>query len=620
MSRTLNEGGWAFAQIAALAALMGGTSCRFVRTPFLVEQLNQTRPGSQAVPPVPLDQRIATLVDASLSDSYVDPQRVAGWMASVSAEPGRFDGLVRCLAAVRGADPGACYRSLVLEASGMAGPGEAATLWGLPRPGAMGDLGDLASPAAGLELDAERFLANLLDAADALAALETLRGRGALLDADLHAGLEKGASASGAYVKARRWRRDMTRHSNALVVGGGAANGAFGAGVVWRLLDILSSCRGSPSPQGCPDARIDLAVGTSTGALIGMVVDEFFTPGLEARAKDLLLQSYTCSVESDLYCVNDTWDWKLADDVRGLVRFDGIRSRIEEQVAPEVWSNGLELVTMTVDFETGRLLAESDQDPADQGPPERRVEAVLASIVEPVLAEPVDGLTAPGGRQAGTFLDGGVRSSLPLLQAAQRGAERVLVIANGGIEPDAQARPLHAFSILARTVDLLVTQPKVGELGQAELAAVARRLGEYNVCLQRLAPAPSFVPAGVEGFCERRPAIPAVYKMASPWSGPPYARQVASSWRTSWVFRPEKEIATAEGYAFRPEVMRPLFLEGVRTFHTRCAEILGLYGVGGETAAAACAEREETVLARAQSEFRPIAQCTEGKPSLRSCP
>lgn len=603
-----------------MALLLGGSSCRFVRTPFLVEQLNQTRPAGQAVPPVPLDQRVATLVEASLSDSYVDPQRVAGWMAAVAAEPGRFASLVRCLAAVRGADPGLCYRSLVLEASGMAGPGEPPTLWGLPRPAAAGDLWDLASPASGLELDAERFLSNLLEAAGAVAALETLRGRGQLPEADFRSGLEKGAQAAGAYVKARRWRRDMTRHSNALVVSGGAANGAFGAGVVWRLLDVLSSCRTSPSPQGCPEARIDLAVGTSTGALIGLVVDKFFTPGHEAGAKELLLQSYTCSVESDLYCVHDTWDWKLVDDVRGLVRFDGVRSRIEGQVTPEVWTNGLELVTMAVDFETGRLFAESDQDPADQGPPERRVEAVLASIVEPVLAEPVDGLAVPGGRRSGTFLDGGVRSGLPLLQAAQRGAERVLVIANSGIEPDAQKRPPHAFSILARTIDLLVTQPRVGELGQGELAAVARRMDEYNVCRERLAPVPAFAPAGVEPFCERRPLLPAVFKMAAPWGGPPYARQVASSWRTSWVFRPEKEIPTAEGYSFRPEVMRPLFLEGVRTFHARCGEILGLYEVRGRAAEAACAEAEEAVVTRAQSQFRPVEQCTEGKPRLRSCP
>ena len=601
--------------LAGLALLLAGGSCRYLRTPFLVEQLNRTRPPGAAARPVTLDERVASLVDSSLSDAYVDPQRVAGWMASLAASPDRLWQLVRCLAAAGGSDPGACYRSFVLDASGMT----AGAPWGLPPPAAPADLADLAGPIAGLELDAERFLANLLEAGSALAALEALRGRGLLPQADFRAGLEKGAGTAAAYVKARRWRRDMTRHSNALVVGGGAANGAFGAGVVWRLLDILRSCRSSPSPAGCADARIDLAVGTSTGALIGLAVDKFFTAGQEQAAMEVLLQSYTCSVESDLYCVNDTWDWKLVDDVRGLVRFDGIRSRIESQVTPEVWANGLELVTLSVDFETGRLFAESDQDPADQGPPERRVEAVLASIVEPVLADPVDGLAAPGGRKPGTFLDGGVRSGLPLLQAAQRGAERVLVIANSGMDPDPQQRPRHAFEILARTIDLLVAQPMVGEVGQAELAAVVRRLREHNVCMERLAPVPALAPLGASPFCERRPAGPVLYKPAAPWGGPPYTSQVASSWRTTWVFRPDKDIPTAEGYAFRPEVMRQLFLEGVRSFQARCAEILGLYAVGGETAASACLEPEEAVLGRAQSGFRPLEQCSEGKATLRSC-
>jgi predicted acylesterase/phospholipase RssA len=597
-----------------LLALAG---CSFMRTPFIAEQLNRTTPPSQSVPATPLPERMGLLVRGRVADAYLDRDRVAGYMAAVGAAPDALIASVRCLEQAAGSDPGGCYTRFVRRASGLPPiPGGTAStpLWGLPAP-LSGSLPGLTTPAAAAEIDAQRFLGNLLDAGAALAALETLVGRGPFTDADIASGIQNGMKLAADYVKARKWGRDMARRSNALVVSGGAANGAFGAGVVWRLLEVLEACRGAAN-GGCGDARIDLAVGTSTGALIGLVVDSFFVQGRESAARDLLLQSYTCSVESDLYCVNDTWDWNLVRNVRGLVRFDGVRSRIESQVAPETWSNGTELVAVSVDFESGNIFAESDQDPADRGPPARRVEAVLASIVEPVLADPVDGFTTEAGKRPGTFLDGGVRSGLPLLEAVRRGAERVLVIANSGVDPEPRPRPKHAFEILMRTVDLLSTQPKVGELGEAELSAVVRRLGEYNVCLQRLGPPP--VTSAVTAFCERRPpAVPIV--AAVPWGGPPYAPQVATSWRTAWFFRPEEQLATAQGYAFKPEVMRPLFLTGVRTFQRRCKEILGLYEVRGSIADAACAEPQDQVVTRAESRFRAIGECTTGKPAMRSC-
>jgi predicted acylesterase/phospholipase RssA len=74
---------------------------------------------------------------------------------------------------------------------------------------------------------------------------------------------------------------------------GGAANGAFTAGLIWRLLGVLKDCRGKPAPEGCGSARVDLVAGTSTGALIGTLIDLFHTPGQEDRARELLVNNYT---------------------------------------------------------------------------------------------------------------------------------------------------------------------------------------------------------------------------------------------------------------------------------------------------------------------------------------
>ncbi len=602
-----------------LALLAGLASCHILRTSYAVEQLNQTNPPSAAVPSAPLSARIGQQVRTHLADSYVDPQRVAGWMAALGGNPDLLVQLEGCIANLGGGDPGGCYGPFVRATSGLDNPPKPLP-WGLPKPPpSIADVRDFTSAKAGQELDAERFLSNVLDAGSAVAALGTIIGRGPLTDADLRAGIKDGAALAASYVKARRWHRDMSRRSNAIVVSGGAANGAFGAGFVWRLLGVLQTCRSRTAAEGgCPGARIDLAAGTSTGALISLVVDDFFTPGREAAARDLLLQSYTCSVESDLYCVNDTWDWNLVRDVRGLVRFDGIRKKIETQIPPEVYANDLESVVVSVDFESGAIVTESDQDPADQGPPARRSAAALASIVEPVLAEPVlgdseNGLSVDGVVGKGTFLDGGVRSGLPVMEAMRRGAERVLVLANSGLEPEQNERPKHTLAVLMRTIDLLATQPKVGELSQAELAALVRRFGEYNVCRQRLASLQAPPSDATAPFCERRPPI-GVRVLAPPWIGSWHFPQVATSWRSAWVFRPEEAIQTAGGYSFRPDVMRPLFLKGVETFQKRCKEILDLFEVKGTIAGAACSE-----VVDASAAFRPVDQCTANKPSLRDC-
>jgi predicted acylesterase/phospholipase RssA len=601
--------------LALLAA--GAPGCSDLRTTGAIRALSGT-----AAPPdhryqATLETRIARLAKGQLADAYVDPARAGGWMLALGAAPAPLEDLQRCLVEAPGAPEteGACHGAFLREVGALVPPPGAADLYRVAD-------ANLGTAAFAQELDAERFLANGRALGAALATLERMVGRGPLPAGAVRAGLAEGARRAAAYVGARSWRRDPRRPTTAVVLSGGGANGAFSAGFVWRLLEVLQACRAPGS--GCQEARLDLAAGTSTGALIALLVDMAATPGDEGRARDLLADTYGCSTNRRLYCVQSEWTWNLAvGDVKGLVRFDGVRALVRNRVPERVLGNGTERVAVSVDFQSGDVRAQSDQDPEDAAPWDVQIDAVMASIAEPVLAWPVERVGRDGRPLPGTYLDGGVRSGLPLLEAVQRGAERVLVLNNSGFEPTGVGPQRNAFQILTRTIDLLSGQTRPSEVQLAELAALQRRLLEHDVCEARLAPV---VDAAARGpFCERRfaaagraggPAAAAV----PPFVGPVSFREVASSWRTAWVFRPEVELATSEGYSFDPRVMRPLFLLGVTTFQRRCREVLGLLSVAGPVADSACALPEPEAVARASAAFRPLEACLAGVDEQRTCP
>jgi len=615
---------WRAGLLALMAATAVAAGCSKLRTTGALRALNApaapANPGED--PPVAVSQRtrIARLTKAQLADSYLDPQRVGGWLAALGARPKPLVDLSRCLVDVKAAGaqavkgPDACYDEFMEAVSP-----------GLPGAPDVAHLKTLANPEAGRELDVERFLANARALASSLASFEQIVGRGPLPEEDLVGGLADGTRRAAAYVQARSWRRSVTRPSSAIVISGGGSTGAFSAGLVWRLLEVLQSCRAARA-GGCPGANIDLAVGTSTGALISTVIDVASTPGHETKGRDLLVDAYTCSVNSRLYCVQDEWIWELAtSDVKGLVRFDGVRELMRANVPQSAAANGTELVAVSVDFESGDIYGESDQDPEDAGDWEHRQEAIMASIVIPVMAQPVSEIARDGGVQRGTFLDGGVRSGLPVLEAVRRGADRVLVVNSGGIEPGRQTPPKNAFKILMRTIDLLSGQPRPGEIQQGELEAVERRFTEYNVCKERLAGIARTSPVDVEDFCRRSKLFTrretAMEAAAPTFVGPAFFEQVATSWRSSWVFRPEEPIATSESYAFDPATMRGLFELGARTFQRRCAEILDLFAIEGEVARSSCKIGEEDVVARARELYKPLDQCGADRAAeLRTCP
>ncbi|TSC27690.1 patatin-like phospholipase family protein [Corallococcus sp. Z5C101001] len=596
--------------------LATASGCSFLRTDIVLDTLNAPSNPADAHTRVPAVERVAGLTYAQLTDAYVDTGRAGTWMEALGASPDVVLDMTACLVQRAGGDTASCYENDAR--TGFVDRVVKASAWGVPLPV---QSFSVAAPSEE-EVDAERFLSNAMGIGPSLAALQqTLQVP--LPREVLAQGIQQGAASAAAYVRARTWRRDLRRPTNAVVLSGGGANGAFSAGAIWRLLGILEQCRGKPAPEGCGDARIDLAAGTSTGALISTLVDLFHTPGQEANARRLLLGNYTCTVESDLYCVNSTWLWNLADDTRGLVRFDGMYTKLDQVVHPGMFHNGTELVSVSVDFQTGDVFGVSDQDPADfkagATDAERKrgmTRAIVASIVEPVLSDPVTRLPSASGHRTGTYYDGGVRSGLPLLQAVQRGAERVLVISTGAPTPAPANDPKNAVDVLLRTIELFSAQPRVAEVQQAELLAVTRRLGEYNVCTLR---------GATEDFCRRKgpgfqpPTLVAPEPGQAVWMGAARFDQVATSWRSAWMFKPESGLETASGYAFSPEVMQPLFVAGVESFQKRCREVMGLFGVQGTLAAHECARQVEEVADEARDALPSVAQCRANKPARRTC-
>jgi predicted acylesterase/phospholipase RssA len=526
---------------------------------------------------------------------------VRAWLEAVARDPAPLFELTRCLeASGRGErDAAACYRSF-------SAPDGVMARWGLPA-----NAPPLATPPGEpeqVEIDAERFAAN----ARALAAslVELLRN---LADTrpDLAPGVSRGARRAADYVAKRRWSRGP-RPATSLVLGGGSANGAFSAGFVFRLMEVLESCRRARS-GGCPSARIDLVAGTSTGTLIGALTDLYFTPGRERAAMDLVLENYTCSVEADLYCVPDEYVWKLVQDAHGLVRFAGVADKIDRFITPEVESNALELVGVTVDLTSGSVIGLSDQDPADAMLGCGRRNALLASIVLPVMAEPVNAIEFRSGTRAGPFVDGGVGSIVPMLEAVDRGAERVVVLSNYPLTIEPGPSPRHAIDVLTRTMILGIVMPGSSEPERAALTAATRRLLEYRVCRERFeswdqAGSDTNASRAFEPFCRRRPdasGAPAPASLSA-WR-PSSLPEIESSFQSAWVYRPESSMETAQGYAFDPRVMRPLFSLGVSTFQRRCLEMLDLLAIDGPVARAACAEQDAP--ARVARRFRSLDQC-----------
>jgi predicted acylesterase/phospholipase RssA len=587
----------------------------FARTPYLLKTLNTGSSSSAAPTRLSPAERVAIEVTTLVEDSYFDPKTVAAWMSAAAKTPTPITDQLNCLRA-HPVELTPCYTRLALAAPvawrlpGV--PGGSPGLWTPP----------IVNPALLAEIDVERFVANTQWIASSLLLLEQSLGS-ALNPQDLQSGVAEGMRRASDYLLARRWQRNSRRPATALVMSGGAATGAFTAGFVWRLMEVLQTCHAAQSEKGCPDSTIDLVVGTSTGTLVGVMVDLFHVSGQEANAKKLLVNNYTCSTEKDLYCQHDDWDWHLAEDLRGLMHFKGIEQKLADTLSPAMLANQTELVTLTVDYDSGYIHAQSDQDPMDVATGAERVQTVLASIVEPVLSDPVDNITRFGKKLPGTYIDAGVRSGLPLLQAVWRGAERTIIISTSSIDIGPTGHPSSALPILMRTLDLATSQNLAAEFQQAEFQGAARRLAEFNICQDRL-DAAGVTSSDATSFCERTglwPPPKGAQAAVANFIGPGLFRQVANTWKSVFIARPENGAQAATGYTFDPMQMRALFEDGVRTFQARCKETLNLLNVPLEVQDAeyACRMTAETAVAQAEKTFSPIDSCHPDDHRIPNC-
>lgn len=203
--------------------------------------------------------------------------------------------------------------------------------------------------------------------------------------------------------------------NNALVLSGGGSKGAFTAGVVQVLIDEAS-------------LQFDLAVGTSTGSLVG-------GPALLGDT-DYLANMYTTMSNDDIF--DNTLLGKLfgtpidasLEPLHQLL----VGYYLRDGHLDELLRRGKTLVVSMVNVRTGRVHFVSSGDVRFNDRPGLRpatfVRAILASCSEPVFTEPVRVYEEEEESefQNDLFYDGGVKEFLPLEEAIRREARRVYAI------------------------------------------------------------------------------------------------------------------------------------------------------------------------------------------------
>jgi predicted acylesterase/phospholipase RssA len=403
------------------------------------------------------------------------------------------------------------------------------------------------------------------------------------------------------YLKDRRWKRDFDHRVTGLVVKGGAATGIFSAGVVWVTLNLIDQCikAGKCDPA---HAGFAMASGTSTGATIVTATDVFHTRLATAKGRaDALhnyLDWYLCSSMNDLYCVRKHTAFDLArgdgaharDIEDSLLDFDGLASKIEDHYKCPEMENGMELILNTVDFRTGRLYSLSDQDPATLLSRWDVAKAVVSSAALPFIVRPTYHLPVDPMRDAGNFayLDGGIRSELPLLALVRRGVERLLVVSSAA-SVSGDDVPIHnALDMAIRYIDVSTGGVTEAEIDHARARAEASRLAEYELCLSmlrhdRMTKIRAQKTPLCTGHCDEDYLCSGDFARAcSRTHGHAYQNNeqiVSQTFRVTNVWRNEDRVPGLPGYAFNPTEQRRLMLAGAEAARDQCRQIAATLGI-----------------------------------------
>jgi len=460
--------------------------------------------------------------------------------------------------------------------------------------------------------DASRFIAGL-----ELATLDTAR----MVDEQLvsygqsTAGLDFAMDEAGRYMHGRRWQVSPRAPTLGIAIKGGASSGTYSAGATWRVLTLLqryAEYRDKMTPDesarhpgiSADEARFALASGTSAGAIVAAVVDLFHQDvcpidpsatvfrgqhkvehdvarGTDCKeyARRLMATVFTCTNQDSLYCIDRQPLWNLASSQMGLMDFRGLRLLMDRHIKEPSLVNSSELVVTTVDFRWGELYIQSDQDPstipldaqAPFGTPEARLfmrRNIEASFVLPFIARPVSELWVGGARRDGVFLDGGIKSEIPLLALGQRGVDHALVIGSGPTKITPTAPQPNAALIAARYLDLSLSAVTEAEWNAMLPYARYVESKERDACVQILE-------LGVQPTQEQEFMCKGDYARACAGKGAPSRR-----FETLGIFRPES-VDPSFGYSFDEAQMRRLFNAGAETVRGRCEEVASFLGMRG---------------------------------------
>jgi len=645
----------------ALASGLSGCSYNSIRAKTVIDKLQTTSPNPAPPPFLAIDSEVSRLVRWTLPDAYWNNERVAEWVTAPGV-PDRLLNVTRCVTSTTtAATEEACFFQLERDL-------------GLP---AAPPLDTLTEQSWETEQDAQRLMVNLRGAVHAIAAYYEV----AQVDpidanaAKIRDGLQDGLQAFAAYQRGRHVRRALDHPLTTFVLSGGAANGAFSAGAAWWLLSRLDLCkadaeRGMLAARRCVDDHVDMVAGSSTGALISLMVKDYFVSAgpkgssqpMRRRALDQLKDAYVCSSNGGLYCATDTGMGDLGLDekgtARGLVRFNGVAKLLNGYVTEATFQSLPELFATSVEFNSGRTAYYSSRDVRDIPDLTAFKEAVMASILEPALAEPMEKV----GPNAGILLDGGVRSGLPMAIPLSRGAERAVVFVNSPLEPrPLSVPPPHALSMLFRAIELFAHQPIVGELAEAELALEVRREQERQVCIDRMRRAETDAdlhlssseepqalaleqhPAEqvrarwlqLDALCSGtlRPGQATPTEVLHSHYGPMHLRGATAAYTSTRVFEPHELPAAlskldhkitwdelnATFYQFDPHSLGQTFAFGAAVMQQRCPEVVRTLGWHLQTPNRDYCGTEAELLAALRPVIQQADRCEGQKKSVEVC-
>jgi hypothetical protein len=277
-----------------------------------------------------------------------------------------------------------------------------------------------------------------------------------------------------------------------------------------------------------------------------------------------------------------------------LLDFNGLTGLLRDNVSCQAIENSSELILNTVDFRSGNLFAFSDQERFSIQTPEDVVQGALASAVLPVIVRPVYRFsTDRSGSPPHAYLDGGIRSELPIMPVVRRGAERVLVIGSSASVPGGTGNQPAAVDLAARYIDVSLAGVIETELAQSQSYAAGLRLAEQELCEDELG-GDARCPAGdcdAKAVCGARwdemcrpPAAPGPSDAPSSNRAPrpTLSERLRPLWKLGTIFRDERRIEPLHGYVFDRNEQRRLFLAGAEAVRVSCVRVARLLGIADD--------------------------------------